>query len=192
MRRLSRIERRSLLSGWIKWALLPMIPFCVFFFDAWLNVQIRNKDYELSQLNEVRRKLDAALDEAHAQEARLSGVEHLTEMATQLELAPPAPQQFQNVTYCEAPRRIPVMNLASATDTTGHPIVINLKASNSVALAEETVPVSVGAAVENSIPQPESASLGDSITVPIEVPVQTAAMPQEDIEFGLEDLLGKL
>lgn len=192
MRRLSRIERRSLLSGWIKWALLPMIPFCVFFCDAWLNVQIRNKDYELSQLNDVRRKLEAALDEAHAQEARLSGVEHLTEMALELELSPPAPQQFRTVTYCEAPRRIPVMNLAAATDTASHPIVINLEASNSVALAQETAPVSAMAAAENSITQPEAVSVGDSTAVPIEVSVQTAAMPQEDMEFGLEDLLGKL
>jgi hypothetical protein len=192
MRRLSRIERRSLLSGWIKWALLPMIPFCVFFFDAWLNVQIRNKDYELSQLNEVRRKLDAALDDVHAQEARLSGVEHLTEMAAQLELSPPGPQQFKNVTYCEAPRRIPVMNLAAATDTASHPVIINLVASNLAGLTRQETPVAVAAAVTTAMPQAQVLLGADNVPVPSGVPVQTAAMPQEDMEFGLEDLLGKL
>lgn len=184
MRRLSRIERRSLLTGWIKWALLPAIPFCVFFFDAWLNVQVRNKDYELSQLNEVRRKLNTELDMMRAKEASLSGVEHLTEMAAQLELSSPSPQQFRSVSFPETSRRIPVMNLATAPEKTDQPTLINLEEMAPVALAQH-IPLP-----DKEVPEEIPAAVVD--TTQDATPVQSDVMAYDDVELGVEDMLGKL
>jgi len=188
MRRLSRIERRSLLTGWIKWALLPAIPFCVLFFDAWLNVQVRYKDYELSQLNEQRRKLDTELDMVRAQEASLIGVEQLTEKATQLEMASPNPQQFKTVSCPAVTRRIPVMNLASAQETDNQPVVINLQPTAQIALASKPA-LSPAPAAPESIAATQDANKPDA---PTDVNAQPAAAPQYDMELGIEDMLGKL
>lgn len=194
MRRLSRIERRSLLTGWIKWALLPAIPFCVLFFDAWLNVQVRYKDYELSQLNEQRRKLDTELDMVRAQEASLIGVEQLTEKATQLEMASPNPQQFKTVSCPAVTRRIPVMNLASAQETDSYTVVVNLQPTNQIALASKPIispaPAAPAAPVTSeSVAATQDANKPDA---PTDMNAQPAAAPQYDMELGIEDMLGKL
>jgi len=192
MRRISRIERRSLLTGWIKWALLPAIPFCVFFFDAWLNVQVRSKDYEQSQLYEVRRRLNTELDMVRAKEAGLSGVEHLTEMAAQLELSPPSPQQFRTVSVPETSRRIPVMNLATEPEIPSQPTLINLEKNAPVALARNTAPAAVGTSPAISAAQVEAAPERVHDVAPEEAFAQPAVMFLEDAELGVEDMLGKL
>lgn len=192
MRRISRIERRSLVTGWIKWALLPAIPFSVFFFDAWLNIQVRHKDYELSQLNEVRRQLNEELDTVHAKEARLSGVEHLTEMASQLDLLPPSPQQFRSVSFPETSRRIPVMSLASAPDPPAPPIRINLEEAAPVALARNIPAVSAEtpAAVSTVALDTEEMPLHDDASKNFSAPAGLQSL--EDTELGVEEMLGKL
>ena len=208
MRRISRIERRSLLTGWIKWALLPAIPFSIFFFDAWLNVQVRYKDYELSQLNAARRELNVELDNVRASEARISGVEHLTEMAERLQLASPGSQQFKTVAYQETVRRIPVMNLAQEVAPSSHPIIINLEEKSPVALAKKVSPAPVVAPVADVVspeqvvaaPHSEIVSemlIGNEVAAQTgDILVQPAAMIQNnnynDAELTVEDMLGRL
>ena len=204
MRRISRIERRSLLTGWIKWALLPAIPFSVFFFDAWLNVQVRNKDYELSQLNAVRRELNLELDSVHSKEARISGVEHLSEMAGILQLASPGPQQFKTVSYQESSRQIPVMNLAQGTAPSARPTSIDLVEVQRIALAKKETSAPVVAVVaEAAAPTQVEPLLHEDIVqasgtmVSAEaVLIQPATMTQnnayQDSELSVEDMLGRL
>lgn len=191
MRRISRIERRSLLTGWIKWALLPAIPFSVFFFDAWLNVQVRYKDYELSQLNAVRRELNVELDSVRSKEARISGVEHLSEKAAELQLASPGPQQFKTVSYQEMFRQIPVMNLAQVEAPSTHPTIINLEEKAQVALAKKITPEpAVAPVVAANPPISENvAPVGDVVAQPAVITQNTS---YTDTELTVEDMLGRL
>lgn len=168
MLQVSRIERRNLLTGWIKWALLPAIPFSVLFFDAWLNVQIRHKDYELSQLNSARRELNAAMDATRAYEAAILGVDNLSVMAEKMHLASPGSQQFKTVAYREVPRRISVMNLAQNNATSA------LVAIDLVERKVETVSAPLA-------PKPEDAVVADAVWTPAPIeppqePVVTTAM----------------
>ncbi len=155
MRRISRIERRRLLTGWIKWALLPALPFCVLFFDAWLNIQVRYKDYELNQLNVERRQLNEELDMARTREASLSGVDHLTVMAEKLALSPPRSQPFTTIAYREVPRRIPVMNLAQVQSGSSRPEFVNFVSPMPNAPTSESIPYPHGAPLLAPLTPPE-------------------------------------
>ncbi|HDP34562.1 MAG TPA: hypothetical protein ENN29_05575 [Candidatus Hydrogenedentes bacterium] len=210
MHRISRIERRSLLTGWIKWALLPMIPFSILFFDAWLNIQVRYKDYELGRLNAVRRELNEELDVVRAKEASLSGVEHLTVMAEQMELASPKPQQFRVIAYRETPRRIPVMNLAQKEMPPLQPVVISLEGSSDASVAasarrmnpgDKSASMQIGAPQHEDAPAPASASLDDT-AAPVygNTMARQPLSPMQDIYsedselslLSVEDMLGRL
>lgn len=196
MRRMHRIERREILNGWIKWAILPMIPFSVLFFDAWLNIQIRYKDYELSQLSAERRALDGDLDLIRAQEARQSGVEQLTRMAEQLQLAPPDTQQFRSVAFREVQRRVPVMSRAATEIPATQPAAIQLGEAALVTVAKNT-PVAPQASGQSNV------APGEVLLTPVsppmflqhETPIQDVWPQNEDDELSIltiEDMLGKL
>ncbi len=137
MRRKTRIERRKLLRGWHKWAVLPVIVFAVLFADAWLNIQVRYKDYELNRLSNKRQRLDGELDKVRAREAQLSGVDHLSAIAERLELAAPRSQQFRSVAYREVPRRTSVMELANTETPSPALVVIDLEESPAIRLAQK-------------------------------------------------------
>ena len=111
MNRISRIKRRQLLNGWIKWTILPMILFGVFFFDAWLNIQIRLKDYELAGLNTEARQLESSLATQTSRLAQLRGIENLTMEAQRMRLSAPDIHQFHAIAYREVPKRLSVMRL---------------------------------------------------------------------------------
>ncbi len=189
MRRVNRIERREILNGWIKWALLPIIFFSALFFDAWLNIQIRYKDYELSRLSVERRALDAELDMARAREARLSGIEHLTVMAESLRLSPPTTQQFQAVAYREAPQRMPVTPLAAADINMVSPAVIDLAPSSTVAFAknipqERSAPLIAGSGVQMHL---------TPVVPPLVLDVAPPAVEDDELSIlTVSDMLGKL
>ena len=189
MRRMNRIERREILNSWIKWALLPIIFFSVLFFDAWLNIQIRYKDYELSRLSAERRALDAELDMTRAWEARLSGIEHLTVMAEALRLSPPTTQQFEAVAYRETPRRMPVTPLAAADINMAPAGVIDLAPPPMVAIAKN-VP-------QESAAPSKAASDVEVYLAPVVSPLLPEGAPAvaEDEELSIltvSDMLGKL
>lgn len=111
MRRISRMERRKILNGWMGWALLPLIPFLVLFVDAWLNVQIRQKDYELMQLDLQKRSLDGELQRQMSLLTQRKHKEYIEGKAKELGLQSPGIQQFQMVQYRDVPRRAPVMRM---------------------------------------------------------------------------------
>lgn len=199
MRRISRIERRSLLLGWFKWVALVAIPFSVLFFDTRLNIQIRHKDYELGQLNMERRRLDAELDIIHSREAQLSGVEYLSVIADQLALAPPDTQQFQSIAYREAPRRIPVMTASETEIASSRPTEITLNQETPVTLAQQALPsarfIKSGADPIASVIHEGSVSL---LPVSLEGPSVTLEQPAPHIVdpdlsmLTVEDMMGKL
>lgn len=109
MVRVSRSKRRLLLKGWIKWAALPIIPFCVLFVDTWLNIQVRINDYELSTLSEEQRDLEAALTAEISRLAQLRGINDVIAKATQMGLVAPEINQFQTIAYREIKKTIPMM-----------------------------------------------------------------------------------
>ncbi|NLV46895.1 MAG: hypothetical protein GXY07_20635 [Candidatus Hydrogenedentes bacterium] len=109
MVRVSRSKRRLLLKGWIKWAALPIIPFCVLFVDTWLNIQVRINDYALSTLSEEQRDLEAALTTEISRLAQLRGINDVIAKATQMGLVAPEINQFQTIAYREIKKTIPLM-----------------------------------------------------------------------------------
>ncbi|MCK5862748.1 MAG: hypothetical protein KAH38_09700 [Candidatus Hydrogenedentes bacterium] len=187
----NRIERRRLLCGWWKWALLPVLLFSVFFFDAWLNIQNRYKDYELSRLSVIRRKLNVEWDVIRAEEARISGIKNLSEMAVTLQLESPEPHQFRTIICRDLSRCMPVMNLAAKAVPFSHP-----------ALAETKEPVPVISPKTPSLPictVPVSTSVEDqqmAVVSPADTVVQASMWSKNqsdmDMELTVEDMLAEL
>ncbi len=183
MRRISRLERRNILNGWIKWSLLPALLFSVLFFDAWLNVRIRHKDYTLSQLNAERRELHQQLHEAGAEAARLNGVEHLAVMAQEFGLASPSTQQFEAVAYREAPRRLRATEPVMAVMAAPAPVAIALNSSAPTPAPPMPLPE---VAAANPVPPENIARDAASSEVGLE-----QADPELSI-LTLDHMLGKL
>lgn len=132
MTHISRVKKRELLTGWMKWTLLPLAFFLVLFIDAWLNIQIREKDYELSELSNEKFKLEAELTEQSSKLANLRGATMQFSEAEKMGLKDPGIHQFHLVAYREVQKRIPMMRMNEFETAQTAPVI------KSVTLAETT------------------------------------------------------
>lgn len=140
MVRVSRIKRRLLFTGWIKWTVLPVIPFCVLFFDVWLNIQVRVNGYESSTLNKEQRDLEAAMNVEVSRMAQLRGVNDISSKAEQMGLSAPEVNQFYTVAYREIKSVIPLMQTDIFETAQVAPTITTIKLTGTDTAAETVSP----------------------------------------------------
>lgn len=134
MVRVSKVKKRELHRGWMKWAVLPVVFFAVLFVDAWLNIQMRYKDYELSKLSETKFALENQLTEQESRLAQFRGKTLQMEEASKLEMSGPEINQIHTIAYRPVKKRIPPMHLEGFQTAQSAPVI------KSVLLAEPVLP----------------------------------------------------
>ncbi len=129
MSEISRIKRRQLYTGWIKYTAIPVIFFSMFYFDAWINVQEQVKDYEIGQLYDESRMLENRLVGLTSRLAQLTNIDRLTSEAQRMGLTDPDMHQYHTVTYREIQKRLPVTHANQFETAQAAPKTITLTLS---------------------------------------------------------------
>ena len=93
----SRMLMRQARYGWIVWAPMVALLFGVLAWDAALNIQLRQTDYQFHKADTERRNTVRRLDETLALEAQMKSMEWLTAQADALGLRMPALEQVEVV-----------------------------------------------------------------------------------------------
>lgn len=109
MTELSRIRRRQLYAGWIKWTLVPVIFFSALYIDGWVNVKKQIRDYKIENLYDESCALKSQLSVLTSRLAQLRNIDRLTAEAEKMGLLDPTAHQFHTIAYREIRKRIPVM-----------------------------------------------------------------------------------
>lgn len=93
----SRMLVRRARYGWIVWVPLVVFLFGMMTWDAALNIQLRQTDYQFHKADTERRNTVRRLDETLALEAQMKSMEWLTAQAEALGLRTPALEQIEVV-----------------------------------------------------------------------------------------------
>lgn len=201
MVRVSKVKTRELRRGWMKWALLPLAFFSVLFFDAWLNIQMRYKDYDLSKLSETRFSLETQLADQESRLAQFRGKSLQSIEAKELGLRSPEINQVHTIAYREVEKRISVMHLEGFQTAQTAPVI------KSVLLAEPALPENLNtpaAPLENSLSP--AATDDPSVAAPAlivknenplpaapDVPAEHVRQADPDLDFfSVEDMITAL
>ena len=99
MRRLSNRAQQHALYGWIKWAIILVLMFSILFFDAWMNIQTRNNDYQFARLSKKIRELCTEMSAVRVEKVDQERVGRLSSLAPDMGLVTPNPNQVQPVYY---------------------------------------------------------------------------------------------
>jgi len=97
--RLRKPAQKQAYLGWLLWAPVILPAFAVLMFDAWMNVQIRKNDYELSRLNRMKEEVVAAEHELRVQMASWQELDQLKSTAQELGLNQPRPEQIVRLAF---------------------------------------------------------------------------------------------
>ncbi len=89
----NRYRRRASLSGWWKCAPLLVLPFGMFFSEAWLQTNILRNNYKVYELTLEQRALETEIKALSDGRSRLSRIERIDSQAPQMGLIKPLPGQ---------------------------------------------------------------------------------------------------
>ncbi|MBI2425534.1 MAG: hypothetical protein HYV27_22100 [Candidatus Hydrogenedentes bacterium] len=103
MRKLERIRRRRALWGWIKWSPVLFILFSFLFADVWLNIETRRHDYAYIELNSAIREVRKEIKDLKRDRASLETFDQLAQVAPDLGLQEPEPDQIETITFRAEP-----------------------------------------------------------------------------------------
>ena len=93
----SRRQVRASLSGWSRWLPFVVLPFGLFFAEAWLRTQQLRLDYEANRINGAMRELEEEMNDLRVQEAGLDQLDRIQAHAPDLGLVEPTREQIQVV-----------------------------------------------------------------------------------------------
>lgn len=200
MVRVNRVRKRELLRGWMKWALLPMIFFTVLFFDAWLNIQMRYKDYEVSALSEKKFALESQLSEQESRLAQFRGKGLQSDEADALGLRRPEINQFHPVKHREVQKRIPLMHMEGFETARTAPNITSVNLANTTPaenLEILSAPIEGGLVVAAEDPSAAAPALivKNENPLPSDSDNRAEDMPHADPDldfFSVEDMMTSL
>ncbi|GMU92278.1 MAG: hypothetical protein AMXMBFR4_13360 [Candidatus Hydrogenedentota bacterium] len=94
---MTRARRGGLFLRAAKWLPVLAFPFSVFFFEAWLQIQIFARDYESAVLKRKMREIDFQINRLQETADELQTLKRISAKAPDLGLAPVEPGQIEIV-----------------------------------------------------------------------------------------------
>lgn len=92
---MTRVRRGSLFLRAVKWLPVLAFPFSVFFFEAWLQIQVFARDYESAVLKRTMREIDSQINKLQETADELQTLKRISAKAPDLGLAPVEPGQIE-------------------------------------------------------------------------------------------------
>ena len=201
MVRVSKVKKRELLRGWMKWAILPVVFFTVLFVDAWLNIQMRYKDYELSKLSETKFALENQLNEQESRLAQFRGSTLQISRAEGLGLRGPEINQIHTIDYREVKKRIRPMHLEGFQTAQTAPVIKSILLAEPAPLETLSTPAALvegslsPAMVENAATEAPALIVKNENPLPADLDAPTEHDQQMDPDldfFSVEDMMTAL
>ena len=118
-------RRVAVFAGMVRWLPVVALPFCVLFFETWLQVHIYERGYAATELRRKIKDVSAHIDRLQERVDDLTALKRVGERAPDLGLAPIQPGQIE-VVYAPPPRErsstptVPAEPMAIATADVRH------------------------------------------------------------------------
>lgn len=96
--------RRAKLEGWFKWLVVLLMPFTVFFFEAWLHAQALQYGFEKNSILTREAAVKEQLSTLKGDEAMLKRMARIAAKAPDLGLVEPNPSQIHIIRATPLPQ----------------------------------------------------------------------------------------
>jgi cell division protein FtsB len=154
VRRVSKIERRRRLLGWLKYLPALAIFFSAIFMEALLSKQMRQQDYEEGRLNTRMRELEQELETVMADASAFQNVDMLEERSILLGMVDSGPEQVVRIVVdgIEIPEPVMHEEVLAQVEPVQTPDLQEVLGQN---IANASIAATQAPQVQYQLPEPE-------------------------------------